>query len=111
MNNPVYSGYVFIDISGYLKHPSDNGLLDGLILRCTEFDAVYKLHCVFQKFKPPHPLYIIPCILGNVAHFYYFPNILNQRIFGISFGSRYANFMCVEDIPKGKSLGKCRLTG
>jgi hypothetical protein len=61
-----------IDISWYLQHPSDNGLLDGLILRCIEFDAGYKLNYVFQKFKLPLYLSIIPFILWNAAHFYCF---------------------------------------
>jgi hypothetical protein len=59
-----------IDISGYLQHPSDNGLLDGLISRCIEFDAGYKLNYLLQKFKIPLNLYTIPSILGNAAHFY-----------------------------------------
>ena len=54
------------------KHPSDNGLLDGLILRCTDFEAHFKLNSVFQKCIPPLNIYIILCILvlGNAEHFY-----------------------------------------
>jgi len=49
----IYSDYVHTDISGYLQHPSDNELSDGLILRCTDFDAGYKLQYVFQMSKHP----------------------------------------------------------